>query len=243
MRKILITSGDSWTHSSFHDFPKWPDFLAKKLEMRLVNVGEGARGNEFIHGSMIDSLCQEKNKNIGLAVCLWSSFDRWDFIKDTIRINPKSIVGPFWEKTKISKYVLEEFKALHDVLTQHEMIDGIFNAVRSLRFYYSFQCYCELNQIPYIHAQNFYPTEVDDDSIIKSFLEHPLFNHINENHFLWWPIFPQIGGETMSKRLNRIDPDKTELRISKEDTHPNRKGQEYISEIIYEEYKKIYIKN
>ena len=47
----------------------------------------------------------------------------------------------------------------------------------------------------------------------------------------------------MSKRLNRIDPDKTELRISKEDTHPNRKGQEYISEIIYEEYKKIYIKN
>ena len=84
---------------------------------------------------------------------------------------------------------------------------------------------------------------MDDDSIIKSFLEHPLFNHINENHFLWWPIFPQIGGETMSKRLNRIDPDKTELRISKEDTHPNRKGQEYISEIIYEEYKKIYIKN
>ena len=38
-----------------------------------------------------------------------------------------------------------------------------------------------------------------------------------------------------------VDPDRTKLRVSTEDLHPNDKGHEYIAEIMYDTYKEIYL--
>ena len=43
--------------------------------------------------------------------------------------------------------------------------------------------------------------------------------------------------------LNKLDPGQFKLRIGYEDTHPNREGHKVIASRLYEEYKKIYIKN
>ena len=66
-RKLLITSGCSWTagSSKIHQKYVWPIILAKKLDMECVNVGNGGKGNEFIYSSLIDKLCT--SKNIGLT--------------------------------------------------------------------------------------------------------------------------------------------------------------------------------
>ena len=46
-RKLLITSGCSWTagSSKIHQKYVWPIILAKKLDMECVNVGNGGKGN------------------------------------------------------------------------------------------------------------------------------------------------------------------------------------------------------
>mgnify|MGYP007000298305 len=56
MKKILLASGCSFTDknwiSDFHpeidtSFPKWPELLAKKLDMECINLGKSGSGNEF----------------------------------------------------------------------------------------------------------------------------------------------------------------------------------------------------
>ena len=88
-RKLLITSGCSWTAGSSRMNQKyvWPIILSKKLDMDCVNVGKGGVGNEYIYNRIIDKLCT--TKRIGLAICLWTDFDRWDFYSSTFQLQPK----------------------------------------------------------------------------------------------------------------------------------------------------------
>ena len=53
-------------------------------------------------------------------------------------------------------------------------------------------------------------------------------------------MYSELGGSIMSNKLDEVDPDQTKLRVSKEDLHPNNKGHEYIAEILYDAYKKVY---
>ena len=54
-------------------------------------------------------------------------------------------------------------------------------------------------------------------------------------------MYRELGGSTMWNKLDEVDPDWIKLRVSKEDLHPNDKGHEYIAEILYDAYKKIYL--
>ena len=56
-RKILLAGGCSFTeHTLFSycdpslstDFPRWPEVLAKKLDMECVNLGKKACDNHYI---------------------------------------------------------------------------------------------------------------------------------------------------------------------------------------------------
>ena len=51
---------------------------------------------------------------------------------------------------------------------------------------------------------------------------------------------PQISGTNIDYHLDLIDPDRTTLRISSEDVHPNEEAHEIISEILYDQYDKVY---
>ena len=57
MRKILLVSGCSYTNkdfvSDYHSdmdtsWPKWPEILAKKLDMEVINLAYSGAGNEYI---------------------------------------------------------------------------------------------------------------------------------------------------------------------------------------------------
>jgi len=72
----LIVCGDSWTAGTLTsgNYRLWPDYLGSMLNMDVINLGDGGRGNEFIYNNIIDALCKEKN--IGLAIALWSNPNR-----------------------------------------------------------------------------------------------------------------------------------------------------------------------
>ena len=208
-RKVLIASGDSWTSGSKEQekdsYPYWCEILANKLNMKCINVGRSGKGNEFIYNHMIDTLCV--TKQVGLAVCMWSDFDRLDFFDRTVRTYPNFRSGEF------------------------------NNLYKSIRYIHAFQNHCELNKIPFLQTQGIFPTQECN----KEFLDSAQFDFIDDKKFVGWPMYRELGGSTMWNKLDEVDPDCIKLRVSKEDLHPNDKGHEYISEILYDKYKEIYL--
>lgn len=243
-KKILIASGDSWTGGAYwsepDSYPYWPEILANKLGMDYINVGRGGKGNEFIYNQMVDTLCSTKTKRVGLAICLWSKFDRWDLYKWTFSINPKyRLQYRYWSGRYTSKFWPEKTrheKFINAIYEHGDLSDGGENLLRSIRKYHSFQNYCELHNIPYLQGQAFRPSE----DILKEFFDCPQFDVINDNKFVGWPIYKELGGKSMWEVLDEVDPKQVKLRVSVDDKHPNDKGHERIAELMYERYKKIY---
>ena len=62
MKKILLVSGDSFSDKNFQTFihpeldtswPKWPELLAKKLDMECVNIAASGAGNDYIYEALL----------------------------------------------------------------------------------------------------------------------------------------------------------------------------------------------
>jgi len=73
------------------------------------------------------------------------------------------------------------------------------------------------------------------------FLNSKIFDEIDEKKFIGWPIMREIGGYNVIDMLDKLDPERTQLRISKEDHHPNAEGHKIIAQEIYNAYEKVYI--
>lgn len=242
MKKILLVSGCSFTtdnfNSLFHpeiscDWPKWPKLLANKLDMDLINLANSGAGNEYIYSTLIDKISEINPKNIGLTIAAWSQSQRCDYeIRDTSR----------W---------------LHERID--EKGDIHYFVRKSLRYYYSFQLLCERLDIPYKQMQMIelfddylnglkglpgknnertilYPKNksISRDKVNASFCTHSIFDKIDDNMFLGWPILPELNGYNIQNKVT----DNSRLRhifsLSELDSHPNKKGHEMIAEFIYE---------
>ena len=88
--------------------------------------------------------------------------------------------------------------------------------------------------------QAFAPT-FPSDVLIKGLLDSVQVDLIDDDKFVGWPMYEELGGKTVWTMLDNVDPEQTKLRVSKEDLHPNDKGHEYIAGVIYDKYKKIYL--
>ena len=84
-RKILLAGGDSLTEHTLvswgdpsisTDFPRWPEVLAKKLDMECVNLGRSGCSNQLISTSIFEYLMKNPKKEIGLVCCLWTNYTR-----------------------------------------------------------------------------------------------------------------------------------------------------------------------
>ena len=116
-------------------------------------------------------------------------------------------------------------------------IRGQFHQLhKSMRYIHAFQNHCELNKIPFLQTQGIFPTQECD----KEFLDSAQFDLIDGKKFIGWPMYRELGGRTMWNELDKVDPEQVKLRVSKDDSHPNEQGHEYIAEIIYKHYRELY---
>ena len=240
MKKILLVSGCSNTDENFFSeihpeidtsWPKWPELLAKKLDMDYVNLGKSGAGNEYIYTSLLHYITRNDISNIGLVIPAWTQNQRKDYQEGYLgrwtneRINPNGDVF-FWMR-------------------------------RSLDFYLSFQIMCERYNLNYLHIQMLSPyqdwlnglrartndknydtdfrypypgdSEKDNKKLIKIIDQYEEL--INVNKFIGWPLSKELGGFSLQKELIHFDKN---TKISELDSHPNKKGQEQIAEFIYE---------
>jgi len=217
-----------------HNFPRWPQHLADKLDMECVNLGAAGQGNEYILSKLIDTVLTEKN--IGLVVLMWSEWIRQDFQDPA---NGWYFFHPHKDKSRKERYPID-LKSRNSILQYN---DPYNLTMKSLRYFLMSQML--LKDIPYLMIQGTSPLQNMNEKtafklVIAAMVESKIFNEINPDQFIGWPILKQIGGYTVGDILNKIDPEQKELRISKDDTHPNAEGHKIMAQEIYNAYEKIY---
>tara|TARA_B100001057_G_scaffold141201_1_gene140941 strand:- start:1924 stop:2610 length:687 start_codon:yes stop_codon:yes gene_type:complete len=224
MKKILLVSGCSYTTENYQSahhpeldcsWPKWPQLLAKKLDMNCINVGQSGAGQEYIYTSIVKNI---NAKNIGLVLAGWSRAARRDY------------------------YYLDKSHWNNDIWD--EKGDNHYFIGRTLMFQYSFQQLCKSLGLKYKQVQiiDSYETArwTDNPEVwpkargkLLTRQEHyfemqknPLYNLIDDN-FIGFPS-KELGGFSMQDFMK-----KPEDYISREDGHPNEKGHQVIAEELY----------
>lgn len=248
-KKTLLVSGDSYTDqnwiSELHpeldtSWPKWPEILAKKLNMNCINLGKAGAGNEYIYSSLLNYISNPSisKDSIGLVIAGWSQIQRKDYQQGQYGI---------WTSAR---------KDPHG--------DAFSLANKSLKFYLSFQYLCErfnlnyyqvqminfhsdlLNGLRYGHGTIYdnpslnnkvipyeYHKEKDEKRVLKCILSYE--KKINTDKFIGWPIAKELGGFTLCSLGTPIFHRKDKsIRVSDLDDHPNAKGQKIIAEYIYD---------
>ena len=229
----MITSGCSFTESVRENQEKsWADYLAEKLGKPLANYGKGGSGNEYIYNSIVDNL------DTDLVVVMWSGFDRWDFhwgsfelpylIEDGGTMPRKDELVNTSTGEFANTYVADEnITELSKVMLKNNLDNREYQIKKTIRWMVSLQHICEQKNISLIQCLGFL-----DYELAKTCLDYNPFYEL-ENKSLGWPFSKLIGGFTIMDKLRK------DMFISDFDQHPNYKGHKYISEVFYDEYKKI----
>jgi hypothetical protein len=238
LRKKLVVSGDSytagWRPGDDSDDqidegagspterpigPLWPEYLGEMLDMDVINVSISGRGNEFIYNSIIDKLAS--SKDVGLSIAMWN------FPGKIVKNQHDHVDEPGRRVPPVSE-LMNTFPGQRN---ERRSIEYYF--LKSLRWFNAFQNYCDSNKIPYMQCSAF--NTVSND-LVFLMSNHPVFYKMKEDHFYGWPMFQQIGGFNISDKLNEVDPEMKELRVSDTDTHPNTDGHKLMAELLYNHY-------
>ena len=242
--KKLIVSGDSFSSDyvrmqlknpanvcydpdiDIEPFPIWPEILAEKLGMELINVAVPASGNEYILSSIMDVLIETDPGDNGLVLAMWSEYVRIDIESTSgwIRVRPRR---QFRADKPVSKWHDKAIQAMKDL--PYNQLSNIMRGMgigmkdasfqKSMRMMFCFQSVCESMGVPYLQMQALPPVAKPE-----WILESPYYNKLK--NFLGYPIIESIGGHDLSTFF------KDEHIISKRDYHPNAKGHKYIAELM-----------
>ena len=239
MKKYLIVSGCSWGDPNFvslvHpdmdcDWPKWPEILADKLDMQVINLCKMGHGQEYIYSSLIEKAAEIPKEEIGLVIAAWSTAPRRDYQTTGLANDP----------TK------RKMKWTSDMIDLRGNIE--YWIKRSMRYFYSFQNVFENLKIPYkqiqlVHLYSGYVweelrrsgivydkktyklqgTDYQHKKIFKEKCADAMLNDV-----LTWKLNEHFLNFNQSKEIEKID------RISDLDRHPSAKGQQQIAEFIYD---------
>jgi hypothetical protein len=261
MKKLLIVSGDSFTDRNFRSgahpemdvsFPMWPELLAEKLDMRLINLGRSGQGNEYIYSVLQDTIENIEDKaSIGLVVVGWSQCFRHDYQEGGMRMG----LYKGWRAERVNP-------------DQGDIYSWIR---KSLRTYQNLVYLCERYNIPYVQTQMIllykdyliglppedheiaanhpvglrpagplyqYPgnRKRAEKSILKLIMEYDKV--LNETNFIGWPMAKALGGFNFLAECgvwpeNKFKDNSPNI-ISKRDGHPNANGHKLIMEYIYD---------
>lgn len=241
-KKLLIVSGCSWSNLNFKSdqhpeldtsWPKWHELLADMLDMELLSLGRNGAGQEYIFNSIVEcvtNLNDEDRNRIGLIIPAWSRSPRRDYQISEYR-DPK-------DPDLVGEWRNDRFDYRGDVY---------YMVRRSLRYFYQFQIFCERFNLPYkqvhmldalrIKKNDDLPDQYEHGEVSQTLIDmnanvHPLYNKLNEEKFLGWPLIKGLGGYALDQKVICVSKEK--FRISDIDFHPNKLGHEALAIFIHE---------
>ena len=193
-RKILLAGGDSFTEHTLvswedpsisTDFPRWPEVLAKKLDMECVNLGRAGWSNQLISTSIFEYLMENPKKEIGLVCCLWTDYTRtslynmpdWPaniaqqlfvgFLKEVNDVGFDRNTELYKEVENISDKInmwregpdkfldLLYYYAKHTDTKAETIVENIIK--NTIKIFHDLECMLSLRNIPYLYLQGVLP--------------------------------------------------------------------------------------
>ena len=272
MRKILLASGCSMTDSNYVSetnpeidcsWPKWPELIAKKLDMECINLGRNGAGNEYIYSSLLEKILEKKDQ-IGLVMPAWSQCQRKDYQEwnkwKQKRFEPDGDVFSWLRKTlryMISlQLVCERYNIPYKQFQMINLFDGWISGLSKT----DEQLYENRNN-PNYEFKYTYSGDRNKDRIKLQKILMEYEPYINVKDFIGWPTTGVLGGYNVEEKTikkskkeldelwNNINPKEQtmdnfliergyefqkELIVSEWDQHPNGNGHEKIAEFLYD---------
>mgnify|MGYP003113757964 CR=1 FL=1 len=249
---MILVSGCSYT-VDIYPFPVWPTLLAKKLDTEVINVASSGAGNDYIFSAILDKLVSI-NDSVDMVIVMWSEFQRVDFERKSQWVAMHHLRN----NSSNSPWI----NPITDALIEHGIGFPRETSRKSLRTFYAFQSVMENSKIPFLQIVGTTPIPSYDEQYVegkkvkyiaedgmKEFIRTPYLDKIDDTKFLGWPVFNRIGGFCIDDKIDEWDSGvrdlSPKLRISAQDSHPNKKGHEHIAKYLYEKilldgYKKNY---
>jgi len=263
-KTLLLTSGCSYTNRTYGSDPGcmlfWPELLGGIMKVdKIVNLGRGGSGNEYIISSIMDYVeTVDRKKYKIIIVVMWSETQRVDF---------ECLDG--WMSSHVYRSSSRKGPIAGDGL-RDSLWELKYNPEgqlkKSLRIFNSFFAHMHYNELehyciqgPQASYDTYTPIHGDidfDDNIptrrnkiicnaAKISIEYIIKNNIEFKSFepfIGWPMFKDIGGFCADDIVDDNDKGKRGrnaiLRVSNEDSHPNLAGHRVIAEHILKEMKK-----
>ena len=256
MKKILLASGCSFTDKNFEsavhpemvcDWPKWPELLAKKLDMECINLGHNGGGNEYIYSTLLEQILKTKDKSqIGLVIPAWTQCQRKDYQESYLgawrqkRIDDPGDVFSWVRKSlryMISlQLICERYNIPLKMFQMISLFDGFISGLSKT----DAEVYENRNNPNFERRYVYVPSvtaTADRLKCNKIMIEYEPY--INVKDFIGWPLSNRIGGfhieDKTLRHQGREHPNYiNDLLVSNLDIHPNGKGQQKIAEFLYD---------
>lgn len=277
----MLAVGCSFTDPNFStlfepdydcSFPKWPELLANKLNVDVVNLGHSGASNEWIINTAIDHILDNKPWLVTIGLT-----EAWRYsVYSKYWINP--IVGgrhaieyhdphsedfcPFLKSYfDVSKTLLKDllFEEGHHLSGGHIRRNMFFHYFENI---IRLQKICKRLDVKLIITPLLWPLAAHPPTTIANqlgrdydykeleariagdFLNTSNFDDVDSKTCLGWPWLEELGGTFPTHFTSgwRMHGPNS-LTISEEDGHPNALGHQLIAEKFYEFYVKNYSEN
>lgn len=260
-KKLLIAAGDSWTDPNEECYRNlgmteiWPDYVAKFLDMDLINVGLGGAGNEYIHNKAVDAIEQNADRDIVVMVG-WSQSQRlvpyeMKCGQLTHTFMMPELEPPFGTFKIHAQNAIQEL-AIHHVnppgkskplMSREEFWLQVGNI--SMRAIWLLNDYCERRNIPIIHGRALHTLggiewilrpEINHErrlEVIETCKQSVYYNKIMN-------MKNTLGDRDWFAKTSTWFDVYQKYWISLDEKHPNEKGMQLIAHSFVNKYLEIY---
>lgn len=264
MKKKLIVSGCSFADDNFQSmsapdydcsFPKWPELLAKKLNMDCINLGANGAGNNYIYSTLLEEITRTPKEEIGLVLAAWSQVNREDYQiyvsqQPTFSHQDKFHKNMVWRNRRLGRHgdlfywikdTLRHYISLENLCKRYNLPYKQFQMINSFEGYLNglwktdFEIVQNLDNPDFEKKYDYNKVTNNDLAIcLNLFLEYEKI--IDIKNFIGYPPIKYLGGHTIEDKTLFLDEgiSNKELIISEYDKHPNKLGHEKIAEFIYD---------
>jgi len=247
----LLAGGCSWTQKNFYtwlhpgldcSWPKWPELVLGDWD-EVVNLGRGGSGLDYTLPVLMEYIME--HDDVSHLILQFTSWYRW-MTPERFFHNPTLALSKHTQRSesKLKEKMLPTLSRMEQIEkffpTTHKSVQYrlnnyliLLNALVELCLYKNIK-FIGWQGLHFAHSK--LPTI--DRAGYKYFVNHKLFhkldklNNSGKVEFLNWPLV-----DTMADSMDEILPHyrkdgNGDYRISASDSHPNKKGHEFIAEWI-----------
>ena len=233
-RDLIICAGDSFTDPNFTDqWTMWPEIIEQNTPYRVQNLGQSAIGNRVIFERIVDAI-ETQGTRIKTICILWTELARHNDPNTNAIFQPLMIDDPRIWKEYFS------LKNIHTITTE---LFRYINIIDQLGKFAGIEI-IHWSAFGLINDESMHRYKQDRGAVWE--YTQQAFNNIvlNNKYYdmidytgncIGWPFTYPLSGYN-AYDLFYADK-KTNYIISREDGHPNKKGQQLIAKVFLKRMK------